>query len=175
MGLKPLYLLLRVFGRLRSAVRRVVWSRRQPFASVGAVLSFLDGPTGCDPAFCVVWFRFRLLRSVILPFGLLRLEGLYRLLEYGWVTGVLGMVLFIFFLLALPKFDFSWDPHALAWVRLRLPLLSDLAGPMQLFKAALLDAWRNKVTADVCGRKGFRGGSLLDVHGSLQLLHLFSC
>ena len=37
--------------KLRSAVRRVVWSRRQPFANVGAVLSLLDGPTGCDPAF----------------------------------------------------------------------------------------------------------------------------
>ena len=37
--------------KLRSAVRRVVWSRRQPLASVGAVLSLLDGPTGCDPAF----------------------------------------------------------------------------------------------------------------------------
>ena len=35
--------------RLRSAVRRVVWSRRQPLACVGAVLSLLDGPTGCDP------------------------------------------------------------------------------------------------------------------------------
>ena len=33
--------------KLRSAVRRVVWSCRQPLASVGAVLSLLDGPTGC--------------------------------------------------------------------------------------------------------------------------------
>ena len=48
--------------KLRSAIHKVVWSRRQPFASVGAVLSLLDGPTGCDPAFCVVWYRFRLLR-----------------------------------------------------------------------------------------------------------------
>ena len=48
--------------KLRSSICRVVWSRRQPQASVGAVLSLLDGPTGCDPAFCVVWFRFRLLR-----------------------------------------------------------------------------------------------------------------
>ena len=40
--------------RLRSAVRRVVWSRRQLLACVGAVLSLLDGPTGCDPACCVV-------------------------------------------------------------------------------------------------------------------------
>ena len=34
-----------------------------------------------------------------------------------------------------------------------------------------LDAWRNKVAADLCGRKGFRGGPLLDIHGSLQLLY----
>ena len=37
--------------KLRSSICRVVWSRRQPLANVGAVLNFLDGPTGCDPAF----------------------------------------------------------------------------------------------------------------------------
>ena len=37
--------------KLRSAICKVVWSRRQPLANVGAVLSLLDGPTGCDPAF----------------------------------------------------------------------------------------------------------------------------
>ena len=51
--------------KLRSAIRRVAWSRRQPLADVGAVRSLLDGPTGCDPAFCVVWFRFRLLRRYL--------------------------------------------------------------------------------------------------------------
>ena len=51
--------------KLRSAIRRVVWSRRQPLASVGAVLGLLDGPTGCDPLFGVVWFRFRLLRRYL--------------------------------------------------------------------------------------------------------------
>ena len=51
--------------RLRSAICRVVWSHRQPLANVGAALSLLDGPTGCDPAFCVVWFRFRLLRRYL--------------------------------------------------------------------------------------------------------------
>ena len=42
--------------KLRSAVRKVVWSRRQPLANVGAVLSMLDGPSGCDPLFlrCLV-------------------------------------------------------------------------------------------------------------------------
>ena len=46
-----------------------------------------------------------------------------------------------------------------------------MAVPIQHFKAALLDAWRNKAAADLCGRDGFRGGPLLDVHGSLQLLN----
>ena len=31
--------------RLRSSVYRVVWSRRQPLASVGAELRLMDGPT----------------------------------------------------------------------------------------------------------------------------------
>ena len=64
---------------LLSSVTRVVWSRRQPLASVGAVLSLLDGPTGGDPAFCVVWFRFRLLRRYLA----LRPIGVHRLLEMG--------------------------------------------------------------------------------------------
>ena len=34
------------FRKLRSSIHRVVWSRRQPLASVGAVLSLLDGPVG---------------------------------------------------------------------------------------------------------------------------------
>ena len=46
-----------------------------------------------------------------------------------------------------------------------MPLLSNLAGPVQHFRAAILDAWRNKVAADLCGRAGFRSGPLLDVHG----------
>ena len=65
--------------KLRSSIRRVVWSRRQPLACVGAVLSLLDGPTGCDPAFCVVWFRFRLLRRY-LAFWPAEVGRVYRLL-----------------------------------------------------------------------------------------------
>ena len=66
---------------------------------------------------------------------------------------------------------FRWNPDTLAWVRPGLPMLSILAGPIQHFKTAILDAWRNKVTADLCGREGFRGGPLLDVFGSSQLLN----
>ena len=44
-------------------------------------------------------------------------------------------------------------------------------GPLQHFKAAILEAWRDKVSVDLCGRRAFGGGPLLDIHGSLQLLN----
>ena len=52
----------------------------------------------------------------------------------------------------------------------RLPVLSNLAGPIQHFKYAILNAWRDKVAADFCAREGCRGGPLLDIAGTLQLL-----
>ena len=52
-----------------------------------------------------------------------------------------------------------------------MPLLSNLSGPIQHFRAAILGAWRDKVSADVCARKGFRGGPWLDIDGTLQLLN----
>ena len=154
--------------KLRSAVCRVVWSRRQPLASVGAVLSFLDGPAGCDPAFCVVWFRFRLLRRYLALWPA-EVHRVYRLLDMVR-DGCPGHGPIHLLSASAAEIAFLWDPHALAWVRPGLPLLSSLAGPIQHFRAAILDAWRDKVAADLCKRKGFRGGPLLDVHGSLQLL-----
>ena len=56
------------------------------------------------------------------------------------------------------EIGFRWDPLTLALSRPGLPLLSNLAGPIQHFKDAILDAWRNKAAADLCGREGFRGG-----------------
>ena len=133
------------------------------------MLSLLDGPIGCDPAFCVVWFRFRLLRRYLALWPS----------EVGRVSHLLGMVgegcpghgPIHLLSASAAEIGFHWDPHALAWVRPGLPLLSNLAGSIQHFRAAILDAWRNKVTADLCRRKGFRGGPLFDVHGSLQLLN----
>ena len=60
--------------KLRSSICSVVWSRRQPMANVGAVLALLDGPTGCDPAFCVSGSVFVYFVGIRL-FGLLRLVG----------------------------------------------------------------------------------------------------
>ena len=66
---------------------------------------------------------------------------------------------------------FQWDSRQLGWERLGVPVLSILAGPIQHFRGAVLEAWRNKVSADLSVRKGFRGGSWLDTDGSLQLLN----
>ena len=84
----------------------------------------------------------------------------------------LVMALFTFSLLVLLRLAFRWDPlMLLAWVSAWFTTAQfNLAGPVQHFKAAVLDAWRNKVAADLCGREGFRRGPLLDVHGSVQLL-----
>ena len=54
----------------------MVWS----LASVGAVLSLLDGPTSSDPLFCVVWFRFRLFRRYLALWPS-QVGRAYRLLE----------------------------------------------------------------------------------------------
>ena len=54
--------------KLRSSIHRVVRSRRQPLACVGAVLSLLDGPTGRDPAFVSHMFNF----LFFMNFGLVR-------------------------------------------------------------------------------------------------------
>ena len=153
--------------KLWSSICRVVWSRRQPMAGVGAVLSLLDGPTGCDPAFCVVWFRFRLFcRYLSLwPSEVGRVYRLLGMVSHGCPGH--GPVHLLFASAA--EIGFWWDPVALAWSRPGLPLLSNLAGPGQHLPAAILDAWRCRVAAGLCGRAGFWSGPLLDVHGSLSL------
>ena len=100
-----------------------------------------------------------------------------------WLCGLLRLVVLIVFMRWLVRealvflsasaaeIGFRWDPLALGWSRLGLTLLCNLAGPVQHFKAAILDAWRNWVSADLCDREGLRCGPLLDVHGSSQLLN----
>ena len=70
---------------------------------------------------------------------------------------------------------FEWDPHALAWVRPGLPLLSNLAGPIQHYRAAILDVWRNKVADDLCGRKGFSRWASVGYSWFFAAPQFFSC
>ena len=41
------------------------WSTKMPMAHNGAVVSLLDGPNGCDPAFSVVWAIFHMIRKYL--------------------------------------------------------------------------------------------------------------
>ena len=122
------------------------------------MLSLLDGPTGCDPAFCVVWFRFRLFRR-------------YLAWWPSQVGRAYGMVLSIFTLLVLLRLALG----GIFWLWLGLdpvcPCLVIWLALVNILNATILDAWRNKVAAHLCGREGFRGGPLLDVYDSLQLLN----
>ena len=155
--------------KLRSAFVSAVWSKKMPLAHVGAVLTLLDGPPGCDPGFFVVWCRFRLLRRYLA----------YRPLEAPRIFKLLGLVAAgkpgfgpIHLLVGKANaLGFIWDPLNSGWIRPGLPLLHQLAGPYQHFKAAIWEAWQAKVSFDLCRRQGFRGGPMLDIAGSLQLLH----
>ena len=137
-GIESSLLALDSLLKLRSSICRVIWSRRQPLASVGAVLSLLDGPTGCDPAFCVVWFRFRLFRRYLALWPS-QVGRAYRLLEMVG-EGCPGHGPIHLLVASAAEIGFRWDPLTLAWVRPGLPLLSNLAGPLQHSKAAILDA-----------------------------------
>ena len=68
--------------KLRSAFVAAVWSKKMPLAHVGAVLTLLDGPPGCDPGFHVVWCRFRLLRRYLA----------YRPLDVPRLFNLIGLV-----------------------------------------------------------------------------------
>ena len=83
----------------RAAIVRSVWSSKVPLASTLAILNLLDGPVDVDPAFHVVWSRFRMMRSYLAycPEEEPRIFRMLDLIPRGaQVTG-----LFIFFLFLL--------------------------------------------------------------------------
>ena len=147
----------------------VVWSSRQPVANAGAVLSLLDGPTGCDPAFCIVWFRFRLLRRYV-AYRPEEVAGVCRM-NHSASEGCPGHGPAHLRVESAAEVGFPWDSEVLGWERLGLPALSTLAGPIQHFRAAILEAWRHMVSSALCARKGFRWGTVLDFSGTMQLLN----
>ena len=91
----------------------VVWSRHQPLANAGAVLSVLDGPQGCDPAFCVVWFRFRMLRRY-LAYRPGEVPRVYRLLDCV-AEGHLGHGPVHLLVDSAAEIRFQWNTRQLGW------------------------------------------------------------
>ena len=133
------------------------------------MLALLDGPPGCDPGFYVIWYWCRLLRRYLAhnPLEVPRLYGLLGRVAggcpgHGPVHLLVG---------GASVLGFAWDPSDSGWTGPGLPMLHHPPGPYQHFKTAIWNAWRSKVCFGLCRRQGFSRGPMLDIAGSLQLLH----
>ena len=114
-GIEASFLAEASLRKLRAAIVRVVWSRRQSLGNTGAVHSLLDGPSGCDPAFCVVWFRFRMLRRFLAyrPGVVYRIFLLLGHAEYGCPGHGPAHLL----IESAAEIGFVWSPDEVGWVR----------------------------------------------------------
>ena len=149
----------------RAAIVRAVWSTKMPLANTPAILNLLDGPVDVDPAFHVVWSRFRMMRRYLAycPEEEPRIFRMLDLISQG--HGPVHLLL-----ISAAELGFAWDGNEHGWVRVSLPPLRMMTGPVQHFRSAILEAWRFHVFAKLSERKGFWSVEFADFQGSLQLL-----
>ena len=152
----------------RSAISRAVWSKKLPMTNTPALLSLLDAPWGSDPAFFIIWNRFRQLRRY-LSYRPDDEARIFRLLDYA-SAGSPGHGPIHLLIQSADELGFFWDSEQAGWIRPGLPPLRMMTGPIQHFRSAIWQAWQHKVATDLCKRKGFRGGFGVDIYGSHQLL-----
>ena len=152
----------------RAGVSRAVWSKKLPMTNTPALLSLLDAPWGSDPAFFIIWNRFRQLRRY-LAYRPEDQHRIFRLLDYA-SAGAPGHGPIHLLVQSADELGFFWDSEQAGWIRPGLPPLRLLTGPIQHFRDAIWQAWQHKVATDLCKRKGFRGGFGFDIYGSHQLL-----
>ena len=60
-------------------------------------------------------------------------------------------------LISAAELGFAWDGAEKGWVRVSLPPLRMMAGPVQHFRSAILDAWRFQVFARLSEKERFFG------------------
>ena len=152
-----------------AAVVRAVWSSKMPLANAPDILNLLDGPVGVDSAFHIVWSRFRMMRRYLA----------YCPEEEPWIFRMLDLIsraapghgpVHLLFISA-AELGFAWDGDERSWVRVSLPSLRMMTGPVQHSRSAILDAWRFQVfLLNFLNERVLGCGSYADVQGSLQLL-----
>ena len=152
----------------RAAIVRAVWSSKMPLANAPAVLNLLDGPVGVDLAFHIIWSRFRMMRRY-LAYCPDEEPRIFRMLDLN-SRGAQGHGPVHLLLISAAELGFAWDGEEKGWVRVSLPPLRMMTGPVQHFYSSIVDAWRLHVFAKLSDRKGFLGGEFSDCQGSLQLL-----
>ena len=153
----------------RAAIVQSVWSSKMPLANTPAILSLLDGPVDVDPAFYIVWSRFRMMRRFLAycpeeEFRIFRMLDLISRGAQGHGPVHLPPI-------SAAEIGFSWDSGEQGWIRVSLPPLRMMAGPIQHFRSAILDAWDFRVFSKLSERKGFWSVEFADRKGSLQLLN----
>ena len=137
----------------RAAIVRAVWSSKQPLANAPAILNLLDGPVDVDPTFYVVWSRFRMMRRY-LAYCPEEEPRIFRMLDLI-SRGAQGHGPVHLLLISAAEIGFAWDGDEKGWVRVSLPPLRMMTGPIQHFRAAILEAWLFHVLSKLSERKGF--------------------
>ena len=118
------------------------------------------------------WASFMVLRCLVLGsvlsgsgFGSVCWDGMLLTILMGFrgsiawfwllVKVVQGMDFSTFCRRVMLRLVLAWDSMIFGWWRPGLPSLSNMAGPLEHLKTAILDAWREKVSGELCERKGF--------------------
>ena len=157
------------FSAFRAAIVRAVWSTKMPLANSPAILILLDELVVTDPAFHIIWARFRMMRRY-LACCLDEEPRIFRMLDLisrrAQGHGPVHILL-----ISAAELGFAWDGAEQGWVRVSLPPLRMMTGPCAAFSTLLF--WRPGVSVSLlCLLKGRDFGelNLLIFQGSLQLL-----
>ena len=113
----------------RAAIVRAVWSSKMPLANTPAILNLLDGPFDVDPAFYVIWSRFRMMRR-FLAYCPEEEPRIFRMLDLI-SRGAQGHGPVHLLLTSAAELGFAWDADEQGWIRVSLPPLRMMAGPIQ--------------------------------------------
>ena len=112
----------------RAAVVRAVWSSKMPLADASVLLNLLDGSVDVDPAFHVIWSRFRTMRRYLAyhPDEEPRIFRMLDLISRGAQGhGPIHLLL--------AELGFAWDVDESGWVRVSLPPLRMMTGAGSTF------------------------------------------
>ena len=124
-------------GSCRSAIARAVWSKKLPMTTTPALLSLLDSPWGSDPAFFIIWSRFRQLRRY-LAYRPDEEARIFRLLDSASTRSPGHGPVHL--LQSAEELGFFLDSEQAGWIRPGLPPLRMMTGPVQHFRSALWQA-----------------------------------
>ena len=99
----------------RAAIVRSVWSSKMPLANAPAILSLLDGPVDVDPAFYIIWSRFRMMRRY-LAYCPEEEPRIFRMLDLI-SRGAQGHGPVHLLLISAAELGFAWDSGEQGWIR----------------------------------------------------------